>query len=153
MYRVIITDTSCLILLEKIGELHLLQKLFGTVFITPEIAEEYGLLSLPSWIVVQEPADKRYQLLLEYIVDRGEASAIALATECNPSLLVVDDLKARRLAKKFGLVITGTFGIIIEAKANGFIPSVKLILKKIKQTNFRISEDLEKEILKKSGEL
>lgn len=152
MYRVIITDTSCLILLEKIRELHLLQQLFGTVFITPEIAEEYGLL-LPSWIVVQEPADKRYQSFLEYVVDRGEASAIALATEYHPSLLIVDDLKARRLAKKFGLAITGTFGIIIEAKANGFIPSVKPILKNIKQTNFRISEDLEKEILKKSGEL
>jgi len=49
---VIIADTSCLILLDKIEELELLQKLYGTVFITPVISNEFGK-SLPNWILLK----------------------------------------------------------------------------------------------------
>ena len=42
MHKTIISDTSCLILLENIGELELLQKLFGVIITTQEAASEYG---------------------------------------------------------------------------------------------------------------
>ena len=42
MPKVIIADTSCLILLEKIEELTLLYQLYGQVCITEEIANEFG---------------------------------------------------------------------------------------------------------------
>lgn len=48
---VVITDTSCLIILEKIALLPVLHKLFNIVLTTPEIAAEYGL-PLPEWIVI-----------------------------------------------------------------------------------------------------
>jgi hypothetical protein len=64
MQPVIIADASCLILLEKIGELTLLQKLYGKILITQIIADEFGL-SLPDWIVVQNPADASRQQILE----------------------------------------------------------------------------------------
>ena len=57
MHKPIISDTSCLILLEKIGELELLQKLFGVIVTTQEVADEFGL-SLPSWIEIKTPSDK-----------------------------------------------------------------------------------------------
>ncbi len=41
MHKTIISDTSCLILLDKIGELEILNKLFGTIIITPEVLEEF----------------------------------------------------------------------------------------------------------------
>jgi predicted nucleic acid-binding protein len=44
-YNVIITDTSCLILLEKIEAFDVLHQLFQTVTITPQIQREYGLIS------------------------------------------------------------------------------------------------------------
>jgi len=47
MHSVIIADTSCLILLDKIEELELLQKLYGTFIITPVISNEFGK-SLPN---------------------------------------------------------------------------------------------------------
>ena len=40
MPRIVISDTSTLILLDKIGELNLLQKVYGELVTTPEIAEE-----------------------------------------------------------------------------------------------------------------
>ena len=151
MHKTIISDTSCLILLEKIGELDILHKLFGTIITTTEVAEEFGQ-TLPSWFELRQPTDKNYQSIIEASVDKGEASAIALAIELDDCLLIIDDLKGRKFAHQLGLTIIGTIGVIVDAKLVGIIPSVKPILAKIKSTNFRITEQLELLILKRVGE-
>jgi len=151
MHKTIISDTSCLILLEKIGELDILHKLFGTIITTSEVAEEFGQ-TLPSWFELRQPTNKNYQTIIEASVDKGEASAIALAIELGDCLLIIDDLKGRKFAHQLGLTIIGTIGIIVDAKLVGIIPSVKTILAKIKSTNFRITEQLELIILKRAGE-
>lgn len=151
MHKTIISDTSCLILLDKIGELDILNKLYGTISTTPEVAEEYGEI-LPSWFEIKQTSDKTYQSFIENSVDKGEASAIALAVETDDCLLIIDDLKGRKLAHELGLTIIGTIGILVDAKLAGIIPSIKPVLKRIKQTNFRISEQLEMLILKQAGE-
>ena len=51
MRKIIISDTSCLILLYNIDELNLLQKLYQSITTTAEIANEFGL-PLPSWIII-----------------------------------------------------------------------------------------------------
>jgi predicted nucleic acid-binding protein len=151
MRRTIISDTSCLILLDKIGELSILNKLFGVITTTSEVAIEFGQ-PLPSWFEIREPADKNYQAIIEASVDKGEASAIALAIELDDCLLIIDDLKGRKFASQLGLAIIGTIGVIVDAKLAGVIPSVKPILSKIKSTNFRITEQLELLIIKRAGE-
>ena len=75
MQPTIISDTSCLILLEKIEQLDLLKKLFGEVVTTTIVAAEFGKV-LPEWFNIQDPNDKRNQLVLETSLDKGEASAI-----------------------------------------------------------------------------
>jgi predicted nucleic acid-binding protein len=151
MHRTIISDTSCLILLDKIGELSILNKLFGNITTTSEVAEEFGQ-PLPPWFEIKEPSDKNYQAIIEASVDKGEASAIALAIELDDCLLIIDDLKGRKFANQLGLTIIGTIGVIVDAKLAGIIPSIKPILSKIKSTNFRITEQLELLILKRAGE-
>jgi predicted nucleic acid-binding protein len=151
MQKIIISDTSCLILLEKIGALHFLHYLFGQVIITKEIAEEFSL-ELPDWFKIEQPKNKIYQKILEASLDKGEASAIAFAIEQNDCLLIIDDLKGRKYAEQLGITITGTLGIIVLAKQNGLIISVKPLLEKIKTTNFRLNFELEQDILQKVGE-
>ena len=151
MPDVVISDTSCLIILSNIQELDLLKRVYKNVITTPEIANEFGEL-LPSWVKIKSPVDVKQQHIFELQVDKGEASAIALALETPGSLLILDDLQARTFAEKLGIVITGTLGVIIKAKLNGIIPSVKHLLAKIKQTNFRISSALEEIVLKEAGE-
>ena len=68
-------------------------------------------------------------------------------------MLIIDDLKARKTAEKLGLNIIGVLGVIIDAKKEGIIPSVKPILAKMKQTNFRVTDKLERLILEKAGEI
>lgn len=151
MQKTIIADSSCLILLDKIEELDLLKNLFGKVIVTSIIAEEFGI-PLPEWISIKDADNKNYQNILELTVDRGEASAIALAVELIDSLLILDDQKARKLAEELKLKYTGTIALLVEAKLKGYIPSVRPLIDKIRKTNFRISLDLEKKILKSTGE-
>jgi predicted nucleic acid-binding protein len=151
MPKVIISDTSCLIILTKIGELDLLRQLYKTVTITHDILLEYGE-HLPDWIEVEQANDHYRQQLLEMQIDKGEASAIALALETSENIIILDDWKARKLAERLGLSVTGTIGVIIRAKNNGLIPSIIPYLDKIRETNFRISEELEQIALKEANE-
>lgn len=151
MQKTIIADSSCLILLDKIEELDILRNLFGKAIVTSIIAEEFGI-PLPEWISIKDADNKNYQNILELTVDRGEASAIALAVELIDSLLILDDQKARKLAEELKLKYTGTIALLVEAKLKGYIPSVRPLIDKIRKTNFRISLDLEKKILKSTGE-
>lgn len=93
-----------------------------------------------------------YQVILEASLDKGEASAIALAVEEEDCLLIIDDYKGRKYAEKLHINITGTLGILINAKLSGHIVSVKALLEKIKKTDFRITSDLESITLKKANE-
>ncbi len=74
MHKIVISDTSILILFQKIGQLNLLNQLYGEVMITQEVVEEYGD-TLPKWIKVENVSDKKYQEFLETQVDIGEARA------------------------------------------------------------------------------
>ena len=149
--KLIISDTSCFITLSNIGELELLRLLYKQIVTTPEIAEEFGE-SLPDWVEIVSVSDKTKQELLEIQVDKGEASAIALALENENSFLILDDNKARKLAHSLKLDVTGTVGVIVTAKQKGVISSIKPILQKIKETNFRISADLELQALLQASE-
>lgn len=151
MPKTIISDTSCFIILSNIGELELLHQVYGEIITTLDIAIEYGE-PLPDWVEIRKVIDVTKQQLLELQIDKGESSAIALALEIPESTIILDDFKVRKIASRLGINYTGTLGVIIKAKLKGIIPSIKPILEKIKQTNFRISVELELQALKAAGE-
>jgi predicted nucleic acid-binding protein len=151
MHKTIISDTSCFIILSKIEKLDLLKSVYGQIITTSDIAEEFGE-KLPDWVIVEDVSDKSRQRILELQIDRGESSAIALALEIQNSTLILDDFKARKIAQQLGISFTGTIGVIIKAKLNGIIPSIKPYLEKIKETNFRISAEIELQALKEANE-
>jgi len=141
MPKIIISDTSCFIVLINIGELDLLHKVYGQITTTLDIAAEFGEI-LPDWIEIKSVNDKYKQKLLEMQIDKGESSAIALAIETPDSTLILDDCKARKIAEQLGLSYTGTIGVIIKAKLMGIISSIKPLLERIKQTDFRLTTDI-----------
>ena len=151
MHKVIISNTSCLIILTKINQLELLHQIYQEIVTTTEIQNEFGEI-LPKWIKIVEVKNKDLQDALELSIDKGESSAIALALETNECTLIIDDYKARKVADQLGLVFTGTIGVIVKAKLLGIIDSIKPILVKIKETNFRISSELENQALIEAGE-
>ncbi|MCC6281629.1 MAG: DUF3368 domain-containing protein [Saprospiraceae bacterium] len=151
MEKIIISDTTCLILLSKLGVLDLLRSLFSTVTITPEVGREFGE-ELPDWILVESVTNQQQLSVLRLIVDEGEASAIALGLEKPNSLLIMDERKGRKLAQDLGIQTIGTLAILLEGKKAGFIASLRPLIDQIDQSNFRVSQDLLNAILVKGGE-
>lgn len=151
MEKVIVSDTTCLILLSKLGILDLLQFLFSTVTITPEVEREFGE-ELPDWILVESVTNQQQLSVLRLIVDEGEASAIALGLEKPNSLLIMDERKGRLLAQDLGIQTIGTLGILLEGKKAGIISTLRPLIDQIAKSNFRVSQDLLNAILLKGGE-
>ena len=144
-----VADSTCLIVLERIRRLELLRGLFEPLVIPPSVQEEFG--RAVDWLIVQAPSDLRLIRVLRLVVDDGEAEAIALALEKGWQL-ILDDRKARSWAKRLGIRIIGTAGVLIRAKQAGLIPSVKPLLEAMQQEGFRMDPVLMAEVLRLAGE-
>jgi predicted nucleic acid-binding protein len=149
---IVIPDTSCLIALSKIEAIELLKELYEEVYIAKEIALEFGE-KIPDWIKIEKVKNKKYQQLLDLYLDLGEASAIALALEKVDVLLILDDLKGRKEAERLGFRITGTLGVLFKAKKVGLINELKSYIEELKVVGFRLSPEIEEDILRKSNEI
>ncbi|MEQ1604847.1 MAG: DUF3368 domain-containing protein [Pyrinomonadaceae bacterium] len=151
MHRAVISDASCLIILHEIGALDLLRKTYGEITTTPEIASEIKF-RLPEWLIVRRPEDSKRALQMPSSIDRGEASAIALALEIPDSIIIIDERSARNYAKRLGLNVTGTLGMIAKARLDGVIPSIRPYIDAIRTTDFRFSPTVEADVYKQAGE-
>ncbi len=147
----VISNTSCLIALDNIGMLFILKDLYGKVYISKDVSNEFGK-SLMDWFAIKYVINRDYMRILENLIDLGEASTIALSLEIENSLMILDDLRARKLAKNLKLNFTGPLGVILRAKQEGTIDSVKEVLLKLKSANFRISKTIEDEVLRLAEE-
>ena len=67
---------------------------------------------------------------------------IALAEELKTTIVLIDDIKARRIAKLRGLNVVGTLGILLDAKDKGLIRELKPFLDELMTKKIRISKEL-----------
>lgn len=147
----VISNTSCLISLDNIDQLSLLKDLYEKIVITDEVQQEFGK-EIESRIQVRSVNDRSRYQILRNLVDSGEASVIALALEINDHLLILDDLKARKVAKSLHLRFTGVLGVMLRAKNKGNIKEIAPLLQQLKRVGFRISPAMEEEVLRLAGE-
>lgn len=144
---IVISDSSSLINLAGIGRLNLLHEIFGRVIIPQSVWDEVVLRgdTLPGasevreardtgWISIQTPVNTSVVNLLGLDLHRGEAETIALAIEQNADLILLDETDARWVAATFGLKKTGVIGILIKAKNEGKISSLRRELNLLKDT-------------------
>lgn len=85
-------------------------------------------------------------------LDLGESEAIVLANNIDADLIIIDERKARRIAKDIGLNVTGTLGILVEAKQRGLVKELKPLLDKLIKNKIRISKKLYQDILELANE-
>ena len=147
---VVVADTSPIRYLVGIGEIGLLEKLYGQVIVPSavlaELQAEDGLAlvrawagQLPDWVRVQTPA--RPLAAPPQNLHRGESQAIALAEELRAALLLMDDRVGVQVALERGLTVTGTLGVLVEAAQMGLTP-IEPVLEKLRRTNFRAKPEL-----------
>lgn len=145
MKQPIVADSTCLIGLERIGQLDLLPELFEPLVIPPEVAREFGI-SFP-WLKVETPANDALLTSLKLLIDQGEAETIALGYEKGWRVLL-DDRPARSVAKQMGLRIIGTVGALVLATQQSIVPALEPLLDQLAANNFYLSQELREEALR-----
>jgi hypothetical protein len=148
-----VADASPLIALQQIGQLRVLQDLFGQVNIPPAVASEI-LPSVPvvAWIVVRALARPVNPLVGQAPLGTGETEALSLALELQAADVIVDERAARRAAAALGLRPIGTHGVLLAAKRRGLIPEVKPLVNELVRQGFWVSPRLIKKTLLAAGE-
>lgn len=145
-----VTDSTCLIALERIGQLDLLRQVFAPLFAPPAVQAELGVSV--DWLVVRPVSDMRIVVALKTQLDEGEAQVIALAMELGDILVVLDDKKARRIARQMDLRVIGTLGILLRAKQEGVVTELKSSLNALRRVGFYMTDELYQETLRIAGE-
>jgi len=140
MNSAIIADSACLIALDRIGQLTLLKDLFSTIILPNAVADEFG--KPLDWFIIEKVASPLLVKLLMTQLDYGESEVIALAMEKPDSIAIIDDKKARRIAKDLGIKVMGTVAVVIKAKQKGVISEAKPILNALNAAGFHLSKAL-----------
>jgi len=135
---IVISDTSPLSGLFRIGYLHLFEPLYGKIIIPPAVKDEllelvhFGsdpsqILSQP-WLEIRAFQNAALYQKFRRELDEGEAQAIAIALESGADLLLIDEAMGRKIALREGLKITGILGMLLDAKNMGLIVAVKPLM-------------------------
>lgn len=149
----VVSDASPLIALHQIGQLGLLEALFGAVLIPAAVARETPGVERPSWLVERALMKPLAPGVVRAGLGPGESEAISLALELDADRLILDELPARSLAQSLGLTMIGTLGILLAAKRRGLIPAVREPMDVLRRAAFRVAPDLYENVLRKAGEL
>lgn len=158
----VVSNSSPLIHLGKIGLLHLLSEKFNQILIPNavwhEVVEEGGdepdaeTIASLSWIKVQNVQPSPLLTTLLSLLDKGEAEAIVLAMEIGADLILLDESDARKIAELYNLRKTGLLGVLIKARLQGRIQSLKVCLEDLRNTGFYLSEQVYEKVLKAVNE-
>lgn len=155
---IVVSDTSPVLNLVRIGRFELLASLYRQVLIPTavyaeltapnhELSAAIDLASTP-WLTVATPKDQNRVLKLCEHLDRGEAEAIILAAEFHADLLLIDERRGRRIATALGLTVTGLLGVLADAKKTGLLERAKPVLDElIQNARFWVGPDLYREFL------
>lgn len=160
--KVVLADASPLIALARVGVLPWLRKLYRTISITREVrGEAIGARELPGAVAIAAALKQGWIRVLQEEwnepplpqLDSGEAGTLRAAIALGPGTLVLlDDLQARREAQRLGIAMTGTAGIIVEARQAGLIPAAKPVFARLAEEGFHFGDDLLQAILAELGE-
>lgn len=154
----IVSDASPLIVLLKTNNLFILKDLFEKITVPTAVYKEITakeqekiIFDKIEWIETRNIKNTQENVLLEKLIDKGEAQAIVLAKELKTTLLL-DDAKARKYAKLLNVEVIGTLGLLKIAKSRGVIPSVKKIISDMLAEGYYIEDKLVTQILEDVGE-
>ncbi len=149
MSQIVVSDSTCLIGLEKIQRLDLLPAVFDNVWIPPAVAEEFG--GVFPWLHVKSPANAANVRAFNVVVDLGEAEAIALAQELGCEV-ILDDRKARRLAAREHVPHIGLLMVLLRAKDARKLASVAPVIEALRLQKFFFSDSLVAKVLRLADE-
>ena len=147
---IIVSDTSAITALIQIGRVELLARLYERVIIPTAVGTELRRAHpiLPDFIEVASVVDLKLPKRFATELDAGEAEAIALMLEGRGDLLLMDERKGRRVARREGLRVIGLLGVLVSARQAGLVSSLRPVLDELERiAGFRIGMELKSRLL------
>jgi len=152
--KLVVSDSSTLIVLLDTGYFSLLFELFESLCIVDEVMEEITAKYNHRTVIekyIAQGAIRRCALLpddplramLRLRLDPGEAAAIALAkTRGLP--LIIDERSGRKIAREQGVPIIGLIGILLKMMEKNILskPEALRILDGAEENNFYLADAL-----------
>lgn len=158
--KIVVSNTSPLITLASIDKLDTLKKLYGKIYIPNAVLDEvnagkgkigYVDIDAFDWII---PKKINNVFSMNYLIDldKGEAETIILAEELHADIVLIDEKFARSFAEIRGLTLSGSLGILLEAKKRGIISQIKPLIEKMLANRRYLSEKIILDLLKSADE-
>ncbi len=158
----VVSNTSPLSYLHKLGCLEILRDLFGTVIVPTAVVVElrdgrergHDLPDPESlaWVTVAPAQPLSLRLSTIGNLDPGEAAVLDCALSSPSPLAILDERIARRTAKVLGIPCVGTIGVLVEAKKRDLLPAVAPLFAELERLRFRFSPLLRAWALEEAGE-
>jgi predicted nucleic acid-binding protein len=156
-----VVNASPIILLARVGQLDLLQRL-GPAVVIPDAAVLEICRSGPSDPAVQALAQATWLIKVDpgpipanvaaFGLGDGENAVLAHALANPGSGAIIDDQAARNAAAALGIPHQGTLGVVVFAKTQGFITAARPVVEQLRQHGMYLSDQLMNQALAQVGE-
>ncbi len=156
----VVANNTPLSALWSIGRLDLLGSLFGEVLIPEAVYEEFlaaeqgprlAEFQAAPWLKVTSLSEPRRALAYSGL-DRGEAEVMALAEERSARLVIIDERKGRRYARRMGFPLTGTLGVLLLAKEAGLVDALRPCIQELEEAGMHLAPALVARVIAMAGE-
>jgi hypothetical protein len=139
----VVSDSSPLIILTKLGCFDFLHRLFPRVYVSAEVQYEVVIAGagLPGasevakaeWIEVRQLQNPSGLVAAQQraALGRGEMSTIHLGKELGANLVLLDDYKARKLAKAEDLELLGSVGLLEAFYVRGYLNDLRTVFRQL----------------------
>ncbi len=157
--NIVYCNTTPFIALSSIDRLDLLPKCFGDVCVVGEVIDECatgGAVKVPDllaldWVI---PVESRpvvcANILLE--LDKGEKHTIDMARRNRADWVVIDEKIGRNIAEYLGLRVTGTLGVLLKSRQQGWINSFLGAVEAMRASGIYYHPELVRKLAESIGE-
>ncbi len=158
---IVINSSPAINLTAALGSLELLANLYGTVIVPHAVFQELkaGAAKDPTAQLLRttpgveiRPQSVVIPAWLTSILDTGEAAVIHTALQESIATVILDDLKARRAARSAGLEVTGSLGVLVQAKKVGRLPSLRVAIAGLQARGVWLAREVVEQALRLAGE-
>lgn len=148
----VVSDSGPLIHLARAAHFDVLKILYGRVLVPPAVYHEVAVqgrgedgsdeLAQAAWVGRRRPRRGDLVTALGAFLGRGEAEAIALAGERKGTLLLIDEAHGRRVARRMGIPIKGTLGILLDGYRAGHVGDLESAIARMRERGTWIDDEI-----------
>ena len=156
---IVVADSSALIALATCECLDVLEGIYDKVIVPQAVFDEVTIKGKSQSKKLEDYLGKRVVDidLRHFIIEigrlgNGEIEAMALYKQLSADFLLIDDGRARKVAKFNGINVIGSLGVLLIAKEKGLIKKIKPALNAIRNSEIFMNENLLNKVQRLAGE-